>query len=116
MPSQVKYAPPKVWKWDQPSGGAFASTNRPIAGATHDKDLPLGKHPFQLYSLATPNGVKVSILFEELLEAGHEVLPLTGLLYSKLYETQIEIKHHINELDRLKHDIEKIKEKHDKDS
>ena len=72
MPSQVKYTPPKVWRWDQPSGGAFASTNRPIAGATHDKDLPLGKHPFQLYSLATPNGVKVTILFEELLEAGHE--------------------------------------------
>src|SRR3569623_973627 len=65
------YVPPKVWKWEQPSGGQFASINRPIAGPTHDKDLPVGKHPFQLYSLATPNGQKVSILFEELLEKGH---------------------------------------------
>lgn len=66
------YTPPKVWKWEQPSGGTFASINRPIAGATHDKDLPVGKHPLQLYSLATPNGVKVTILLEELLEAGHD--------------------------------------------
>ncbi len=65
------YVPPKVWTWDQPSGGQFASINRPIAGATHDKELPVGKHPFQLYSLATPNGQKVSIMFEELLERGH---------------------------------------------
>lgn len=65
------YTPPKVWVWDQENGGAFAKTNRPIAGATHDKDLPVGKHPFQLYSLATPNGVKVTVLFEELLAAGH---------------------------------------------
>lgn len=65
------YTPPKVWVWDQESGGTFAKTNRPIAGATHDKDLPVGKHPFQLYSLATPNGVKVTVLFEELLAAGH---------------------------------------------
>ncbi len=66
------YTPPKVWKWEQPSGGTFASINRPIAGATHDKDLPVGKHPLQLYSLATPNGVKATILLEELLEAGHD--------------------------------------------
>ncbi|MCU0828211.1 MAG: glutathione binding-like protein [Tabrizicola sp.] len=62
------YTPPKVWKWEQPSGGAFANINRPIAGATHDKALPVGKHPLQLYSLATPNGIKVTILLEELLE------------------------------------------------
>lgn len=66
------YIPPKVWKWEQPSGGAFANINRPIAGPTHDKALPVGKHPLQLYSLATPNGVKVTILLEELLEAGHD--------------------------------------------
>ena len=65
------YTPPRVWVWDQESGGTFAKTNRPIAGATHDKDLPVGKHPFQLYSLASPNGVKVTVLFEELLAAGH---------------------------------------------
>jgi len=65
------YAPPKVWTWDQENGGKFASINRPIAGATHDKDLPRGVHPFQLYSLATPNGVKVTLMFEELIEAGH---------------------------------------------
>jgi GST-like protein len=60
-----------VWTWDQPSGGQFANINRPIAGPTHEKELPVGKHPFQLYSLATPNGQKVTILFEELLEKGH---------------------------------------------
>ena len=65
------YTPPKVWTWDKENGGQFASTNRPIAGPTHDKDLPRGKHPFQLYSLATPNGVKVNLMFEELLAAGH---------------------------------------------
>ena len=65
------YTPPKVWTWDQENGGKFASINRPIAGATHDQDLPGGVHPFQLYSLATPNGVKVTLMFEELLEAGH---------------------------------------------
>lgn len=65
------YTPPKVWTWDQANGGQFASINRPIAGATHDKDLPRGVHPFQLYSLATPNGVKVTLMFEELLQAGH---------------------------------------------
>jgi GST-like protein len=65
------YVPPKVWKWEQPSGGQFASINRPIAGPTHKKALPVGKHPFQLYSLATPNGQKVGIMFEELLAKGH---------------------------------------------
>jgi GST-like protein len=65
------YVLPPVWSWEQPNGGEFASINRPVAGATHDKELPVGKHPFQLYSLATPNGQKVSILFEELLEKGH---------------------------------------------
>jgi len=65
------YVPPRIWQWTQPSGGAFASINRPIAGATHERDLPVGKHPLQLYSLATPNGVKVTILLEELLALGH---------------------------------------------
>ncbi len=65
------YVPPSVWTWDKASGGKFANINRPIAGATHEKDLPMGKHPFQLYSLATPNGVKVTVMLEELLEAGH---------------------------------------------
>ncbi len=65
------YEPPKVWTWDQESGGRFASINRPIAGATHDKDLPIGKHPLQLYSLATPNGVKATVMLEELLALGH---------------------------------------------
>ena len=64
------YTPPEVWTWDSENGGHFASINRPIAGATHDKDLPVGTHPFQLYSLATPNGVKVTIMFEELLALG----------------------------------------------
>ncbi|MEM6758162.1 MAG: glutathione-dependent disulfide-bond oxidoreductase [Pseudomonadota bacterium] len=68
--SDPTYTPPEKWTWDQESGGKFASINRPIAGATHEKDLPVGTHPFQLYSLATPNGVKVTMLFEELLEAG----------------------------------------------
>ena len=71
MTDPTPYMPPKVWTWDQDNGGQFASINRPIAGATHDKDLPVGDHPYQLYSLATPNGVKVTVLFEELLEAGH---------------------------------------------
>ena len=61
------YVPPKVWEWNKESGGRFASTNRPIAGPTHDKELPVGKHPLQLYSLGTPNGVKITILLEELL-------------------------------------------------
>lgn len=65
------YVPPKVWKWEPGNGGAFANINRPISGPTHDKELPVGKHPLQLYSLGTPNGQKVTILLEELLEAGH---------------------------------------------
>lgn len=65
------YTPPKVWQWNKDNGGQFANINRPIAGPTHDKDLPVGKHPFQLYSLGTPNGVKVTIMFEELLALGH---------------------------------------------
>ena len=63
------YTPPKVWTWDKESGGRFASINRPTAGPTHDRELPVGKHPLQLYSLGTPNGQKVTILLEELLEA-----------------------------------------------
>ena len=66
------YEPPKVWTWEAPSGGKFANINRPIAGSTHDKDLPVGKHPLQLYSLATPNGVKVTIMLEELVALGIE--------------------------------------------
>lgn len=65
------YTPPEVWTWQAESGGQFASINRPVAGATHDKPLPEGKYPFQLYSLATPNGVKATVMFEELLAAGH---------------------------------------------
>ena len=71
MNDTPEYTPPKVWTWNKPSGGAFASINRPIAGPTHDKELPVGKHPLQLYSLGTPNGVKVTIMLEELLELGH---------------------------------------------
>ncbi|WP_394690918.1 glutathione-dependent disulfide-bond oxidoreductase [Hoeflea sp.] len=66
------YQPAKVWEWQKGNGGQFANINRPIAGATHDKDRPVGKHPLQLYSLATPNGVKVTVMLEELLEAGHK--------------------------------------------
>ena len=65
------YTPPTVWTWNKDNGGRFANINRPIAGSTHDKDLPVGKHPLQLYSLATPNGVKVTVMLEELLAAGH---------------------------------------------
>ena len=71
MTENSDYVPPKVWTWEQPNGGAFASTNRPIAGAMQDAELPVGKHPFQLYSMGTPNGVKVTVMFEELLAAGH---------------------------------------------
>lgn len=71
MTDTSEYTPPKVWTWNKPSGGSFANINRPIAGATHDKELPVGKHPLQLYSLGTPNGVKVTILLEELLALGH---------------------------------------------
>jgi GST-like protein len=65
------YTPPKIWTWDKANGGQFANINRPIAGPTHDKELQVGRHPFQLYSLATPNGIKVTVMFEELLAAGH---------------------------------------------
>ncbi|WP_193181230.1 glutathione-dependent disulfide-bond oxidoreductase [Nisaea sediminum] len=71
MNDVAPYTPPKVWTWDKENGGKFASTNRPIAGATHQKELPVGQHPLQLYSLATPNGVKVTIMLEELLAKGH---------------------------------------------
>lgn len=70
MSDNSEYVPPKVWEWEAGSGGRFANINRPIAGPTHDKDLPVGKHPLQLYSLGTPNGVKVTILLEELLALG----------------------------------------------
>jgi len=76
MTQDTNYTPPKVWKWDAQSGGKWSKTNRPIAGATHEKELPTGKHPLQLHSLATPNGQKVTILLEELLELG-----LTGAEY-----------------------------------
>ncbi|MEX0368111.1 MAG: glutathione-dependent disulfide-bond oxidoreductase [Ruegeria sp.] len=71
MSDQSTYTPPAVWTWDSESGGQFANINRPIAGATHDKELPVGQHPLQLYSLATPNGVKVTVMLEELLALGH---------------------------------------------
>ena len=70
--SQDTYTPPKIWKWDAESGGKWASINRPISGATSEKELPVGKHPLQLYSLATPNGVKVTVMLEELLALGHQ--------------------------------------------
>ncbi len=72
MAETEEYVPPKVWSWNKASGGRFANINRPIAGPTHDKDLPVGKHPLQLYSLGTPNGVKVTAMLEELLALGHK--------------------------------------------
>ena len=72
MTDTPEYTPPKVWTWNKPSGGRFANINRPIAGATHEKELPVGRHPLQLYSLGTPNGVKVTIMLEELLALGHK--------------------------------------------
>src|SRR5712672_680245 len=72
MTDTPEYTPPNVWVWDKPSGGRFANINRPIAGPTHDKELPVGRHPLQLYSLGTPNGVKVTIMLEELLALGHK--------------------------------------------
>jgi GST-like protein len=72
MSDTPEYTPPKVWTWNKPNGGKFASINRPISGSTHDKELPVGRHPLQLYSLATPNGQKVTILLEELLALGHK--------------------------------------------
>jgi GSH-dependent disulfide-bond oxidoreductase len=71
MSDETPYVPPKVWTWNKENGGQFANINRPIAGATHDKELPVGRHPLQLYSLATPNGVKVTVMLEELLALGH---------------------------------------------
>ena len=71
MSSSSEYTPPKIWTWNKESGGRFASINRPISGATHDRELPVGRHPLQLYSLATPNGVKVTVMLEELLALGH---------------------------------------------
>ena len=71
MSDTTTYTPPKVWKWDSQSGGKFTNINRPVAGATHEKELPVGEHPLQLYSLATPNGVKVTVMLEELLALGH---------------------------------------------
>jgi GST-like protein len=71
MSDNTEYLPPKIWTWDKASGGKFAHINRPIAGATHDKTLPVGKHPMQLYSLGTPNGIKVTVMLEELLALGH---------------------------------------------
>ena len=71
MNDKTDYVPPPVWTWNKPSGGRFANINRPVAGPTHDKALPVGKHPLQLYSLATPNGVKVTVMLEELLALGH---------------------------------------------
>ena len=71
MNDTTAYTPPKIWTWDAESGGKFANINRPISGSTHDKPLPKGKHPLQLHSLATPNGVKVTVMLEELLALGH---------------------------------------------
>jgi GST-like protein len=71
MTDSSEYVPPKVWTWNKPSGGTFANINRPVAGPTHEKELPVGRHPLQLYSLGTPNGVKVTIMLEELLALGH---------------------------------------------
>jgi GST-like protein len=71
MTDSADYTPPKVWTWDKESGGRFATINRPVAGPTHDKELPVGRHPLQLYSLGTPNGVKVTVMLEELLALGH---------------------------------------------
>src|SRR6202020_1997182 len=71
MTEPSDYTPPKIWAWNAENGGRFANINRPVAGATHEKELPVGRHPLQLYSLGTPNGVKVTIMLEELLAAGH---------------------------------------------
>ncbi len=71
MSDRADYVPPKVWTWNKENGGRFANINRPVAGATHEKELPVGRHPLQLYSLATPNGVKVTVMLEELLARGH---------------------------------------------
>ena len=71
MGDEAEYVPPRIWTWNKPNGGKFASINRPVSGATHDRELPVGRHPLQLFSLATPNGVKVTVMLEELLALGH---------------------------------------------
>ena len=75
MTETSEYTPPKVWAWDEPNGGSFASTNRPVAGPTHDKDLPRGEHKLPLYSLATPHGQHVTLMLAELLAAAHPPAP-----------------------------------------
>ncbi len=80
MAEPTTYTPPAIWTWNKENGGKFASINRPIAGATHDKELPVGRHPLQLYSLATPNGVKVTVMLEELLALGHAGAEYDGWL------------------------------------
>src|SRR5574340_192480 len=72
MNNTTEYVPPKIWTWDKQSGGTFANINRPVSGPTHEKILPVGKHPLQLYSQGTPNGQKITIMLEELLDAGHK--------------------------------------------
>ena len=79
------YNPPRVWKWEAESGGKFASINRPVSGATSQAELPVGKHPLQLYSLATPNGVKVTVMLEELLALGHKGAEYDAHLICLLY-------------------------------
>ena len=79
-PTAAAYEPPKVWTWNKESGGRFAAINRPIAGPTHEAELPIGRHPLQLYSLATPNGVKATVMLEELLELGHKGAEYDGWL------------------------------------
>ena len=86
-----EYTPPKVWTWDKESGGRFANINRPIAGATHDKELQVGEHPIQLYSLATPNGIKVTILLEELLALGHTQVEYDAWLIDNAHDIAEEV-------------------------
>jgi GST-like protein len=85
MSETTSYTPPKKWTWDAPSGGHFASINRPIAGAVFEAELPVGQHPLQLYSMATPNGVKVTLMLEELLEGGHRGPIDTGELCNRIH-------------------------------
>ena len=82
MSDSTEYVPPKVWTWENQSGGKFTNINRPIAGATHEKELPVGKHPLQLYSLGTPNGVKVTVLLEELLRQGFDFTNYQSIFYT----------------------------------
>ena len=88
MTDSSPYTPPAIWQWNQESGGKFANINRPIAGATHEQELPVGKHPLQLYSLATPNGVKVTVMLEELLALGHSGAEYDAWLISIQQGTQ----------------------------